>query len=293
MSNTPRTDAATVRMERLDGDIDEVVSADFARTLERELIAARSATAATEPFRWLVEYPNGVSTYLTNYEYLYHDGYRTEPTKDTPLYAAPAENKGTAAPVDMAIEPCCMEWDTCTKRCVPLAENWRMECKRLERAQAAPVEAKPSATVAMVLVPREPTPEMWDAAWKSIGLPYRAKLSLHEIKTLFDKFHAAMRAAAPVDSQGTAAPVEEEAIGHARYEYLRTLNPREFAALFDEAIYDPFDDLVDRYRMKGGPVDHGYDRTASLSEGRYVCTCGACSCPDASQPSPTTREQPK
>jgi hypothetical protein len=38
MSNTPRTDAATVRMERLDGDIDEVVSADFARTLERELI---------------------------------------------------------------------------------------------------------------------------------------------------------------------------------------------------------------------------------------------------------------
>ena len=275
MSNTPRTDAATVRMERLDGDIDEVVSADFARTLERELIAARSATAATEPFRWLVEYPNGVSTYLTNYEYLYHDGYRTEPTKDTPLYAAPAENKGTAAPVDMAIEPCCMEWDTCTKRCVPLAENWRMECKRLERAQAAPVEAKPSATVAMVLVPREPTPEMWDAAWKSIGLPYRAKLSLHEIKTLFDKFHAAMRAAAPVDSQGTAAPVEETAIGNARYEYLRTLNPRQFAALFDEALRgERFDDLVDRHRMKGEPVDHGYDRTASLNAGHYVCTCG-------------------
>jgi hypothetical protein len=62
MSNTPRTDAATVRMERLDGDIDEVVSADFARQLERELIAAQktinqiklewepapSATAATD-----------------------------------------------------------------------------------------------------------------------------------------------------------------------------------------------------------------------------------------------------
>lgn len=47
MSNTPRTDAATVRMERLDGDIDEVVSADFARTLERELIEARSATGET------------------------------------------------------------------------------------------------------------------------------------------------------------------------------------------------------------------------------------------------------
>ena len=55
----------------------------------------------------------------------------------------------------------------------------------------------------------------------------------------------------------------EAAIGHARYEYLRTLNPREFAALYDEALHgDRFDDLVDRYR-------------------------------DASQPSPTTQEQPK
>ena len=32
--------------------------------------------------------------------------------------------------------------------------------------------------------------------------------------------------------------------------------------------------------------DHGYDRTASLAEGRYVCTCGACS-------HYTTKEQPK
>jgi len=41
--------------------------------------------------------------------------------------------------------------------------------------------------------------------------------------------------------------------------------------------------------------DHGYDRTASLNEGRYVCTCGACSRPDAQQPNPhhTTQEQPK
>ena len=55
MSNTPRTDAATVRMERLDGDIDEVVSADFARTLERELIAALAVKhlAAQELFHRL------------------------------------------------------------------------------------------------------------------------------------------------------------------------------------------------------------------------------------------------
>ena len=45
----------------------------------------------------------------------------------------------------------------------------------------------------------------------------------------------------------------ETAIGHARYEYLRTLNPRKFAALYNEALMGvhQFDDLVDRYRMKG------------------------------------------
>ena len=60
----------------------------------------------------------------------------------------------------------------------------------------------------------------------------------------------------------TRSATEETAIGNARYEYLRTLNPRQFAALFDEALHgDRFDDLVDRYR-------------------------------DASRPSPTTREQP-
>jgi len=39
-----------------------------------------------------------------------------------------------ATPVEsVAAEPCCMEWHTCMKRCVPLAENWRMDAKRLER----------------------------------------------------------------------------------------------------------------------------------------------------------------
>ena len=67
----------------------------------------------------------------------------------------------------------------------------------------------------------------------------------------------------------------------ARYEYIRTLNPRKFAALYNEALMGvyQFDDLVDRYRMKGEPVECGYNRTGSLNEGRYVCTCGAC--PDA------------
>ena len=39
----------------------------------------------------------------------------------------------------------------------------------------------------------------------------------------------------------------------ARYEYLRTLNPRKFAALYNEALMGvhQFDDLVDRYRDAG------------------------------------------
>lgn len=42
----------------------------------------------------------------------------------------------------------------------------------------------------------------------------------------------------------------------ARYEYIRTLNPRQFAALYDEALADErFDDLVDRYRDAGEKHD--------------------------------------
>ena len=62
-----------------------------------------------------------------------------------------------------------------------------------------------------VSVLREPTDEMWDAAWKSIGLPYRAKLSLHEIKTLFDKFHAAMLSAAPAPAATKGTGEETQA----------------------------------------------------------------------------------
>ena len=40
----------------------------------------------------------------------------------------------------------------------------------------------------------------------------------------------------------------------ARYEYIRTLNPRKFAALYNEALMGvhQFDDLVDRYRDAEG-----------------------------------------
>jgi hypothetical protein len=38
--------------------------------------------------------------------------------------------------------------------------------------------------------------------------------------------------------------------------------------------------------LQDAPVDHSYDRSASISEGRYVCTCGACSRPDWAQQLP-------
>lgn len=51
---------------------------------------------------------------------------------------------------------------------------------------------------------------------------------------------------------------EETAIGHARYEYIRTLNPRKFSALYNEALMGvhQFDDLVDRYRDAGQSHSH-------------------------------------
>lgn len=38
--------------------------------------------------------------------------------------------------VEADVKPCCQEWNTCTQRCSPLAEKWRMEAKRLESALA-------------------------------------------------------------------------------------------------------------------------------------------------------------
>jgi hypothetical protein len=38
--------------------------------------------------------------------------------------------------------------------------------------------------------------------------------------------------------------------------------------------------------LQDAPVDHSYNRSASISEGRYVCTCGACSRPDWAQQLP-------
>jgi len=138
MSNTPRTDAATVRMERLDGDIDEVVSADFARTLERENadLLEKLRAATTMP-------------------------------------CAPCAPSATGEPV-----------------------AW---CVGYDDPRAGRIHSD-------------------------------ATMNLPQAEALAERNNLAL---VPLYAQ--AAPVEERA-----------------------------------------PVDHGYDRTASLAEGRYVCTCGAC-----------------
>lgn len=86
-------------------------------------------------------------------------------------------------------------------------------------------------------------------------------------------------------SATAAPPVEVGAIAWqdkalAHLAVVRVLMPPQDVLLVQDFINDS--------RMKGEPVDHGYDRTASLSAGRYVCTCGgACS------HYTTEREQPK
>ena len=93
--------------------------------------------------------------------------------------------------------------------------------------------------------------------------------------------------------KGTAPPVEEEAIGHARYEYVRTLSPRQFAALYDEALHgDRFDVLVDRYRDAREPAPTGCGAIFKESEG-WSCDCErAHPAPCKANAPPTTKEQP-
>ena len=158
---TPRTQAAQVSMLRLDGDIDEVVAATFARQLERELIAAQSATAALPVEEGAIQMLRAVRDFLADDQ---HSKWR---------YVESGEQNE-----DMA------EW---IGKMDALLDRHRMkgEPDRPDWAQQLPGA------------------EIFDRA--------------------------------------------------ARYEYIRTLNPREFAALYDEALHgDRFDDLVDRYRDAGG-----------------------------------------
>lgn len=208
-AGTPLTDAAVVQMERLDGDIDEVVAATFARTLERELIDLKQ--------RLLPQY------------------------------------LGRAARCEKERQMAVVERD-----------------EMLEKLRAATsMPCAPSATGATVLVPSEPTEEMLKSAcnWRDrleVGDP--ADVSMND---QYRAFYKAMLAAAPVENKGTALPVEETAPDRpdwarqlpgaeifdraARYEYIRTLNLRQFAALYDAALRgERFDDVVDRYRDAGG-----------------------------------------
>ena len=85
----------------------------------------------------------------------------------------------------------------------------------------------------------------------------------HERDSLLEK----LRAATSMPCAPSAT--EETAIGHARYEYLRTLNPRKFAALYNEALMGvhQFDDLVDRYRDASQPSPTTSGATEMSSKG--------------------------
>jgi hypothetical protein len=166
-------------MERLDGDIDEVVSADFARTLERELIAAQK-TINQIKLEW-------------------------EP--------APSATRATAPTAVWT----CVYNGTVSRPCKIC------DCEmKVYSPQAAQVESATTDLDEFVRVARTFSDEHYqNALVAELRRVYRAQ--------------------------------EETVIGHARYEYLRTLNPREFAALYDDALHgDRFDDLVDRYRDAGG-----------------------------------------
>ena len=81
----------------------------------------------------------------------------------------------------------------------------------------------------------------------------RAQRAEHERDALLEQLIAARSAPSRPDwaQQLPGAEIFDRA---ARYEYLRTLNPRKFAALYNEALMGvhQFDDLVDRYRDAGG-----------------------------------------
>lgn len=196
MSNTPRTNAATVRMERLDGDIDEVVAAFFARQLERELIAARSATAALPvegghitPLAMCLDAIEEASTTMRHARVMVSSREKIHPTGMV-LYDECIAKLDECLRSYMKGEPAPTGCGAIFKE----SEGWSCDCERAHPVPCAKGE-----------------PDRPDWAQQLPGAE------------IFDRA--------------------------ARYEYLRTLNPREFAALYDEALHgDRFDDLVDRYR---------------------------------------------
>jgi len=235
MSNTPRTDAATVRMERLDGDIDEVVSADFAKQLEGHLAAAE--TQLQEAWRKVAE-------------------------------AMDASLSATAAPKDDLVQQLNGALMNSMGQDFEISAAFVRD-ELIPALKAARVE---SATAA---------PSVWTCVYNGL-VEKPCKVCDCEMKGYAPQAPQVEERATDRPDWAQQLPGAELYDRAARYEYLRTLNPRQFAALYDEALHDErFDDLVDRYRAKGKTVKCGYDRSGTLADWRYVCTCGTCSCPDA------------
>ena len=99
---------------------------------------------------------------------------------------------------------------------------------------------------------------------QAIGIRYANELfgptTEHEILHSDCSHDAARSATAATDRPDWAQqlPGAEIFDRAARYEYIRTLNPRKFSALYNEALMGvhQFDDLVDRYRDAQKPNPH-------------------------------------
>lgn len=166
------------------------------KPLQEAIDNARAALSLPEtqgePVAWMYVWPKNNLPYLTRH--IYDERLSVEAraaraavgVKEFPLYAAPPSQPAQGEPF------------VCDSRVCHAPSNRCYGCPHYHGKASVCSYAPPSQPAqGWRLVPVEPTPEMWDAAWNSIVLPYRAKLSMHEIKTLFDLFHKAMLAAAP------------------------------------------------------------------------------------------------
>ena len=100
------------------------------------------------------------------------------------------------------------------------------------------------------------------------------RMAEHERDEMLEKLRAA--------TSMPCAPSATAALGELRWSLDNIGTSRDYFR-----IGNALESAIKALSPSATAVDHGYDRTASLNAGHYVCTCGgACS-------SPTTREQPK
>lgn len=125
MSDTPRTDEA-------ENNSMCWVTADFARTLERENFENQTRV---EIYKLMVEdFKKEVAALQKR---------ASESADNAKIILSNAHIRAEKAEQerDKDISPCCQDWHTCQRRCAPLAENWRMAAKQAEASNKRLVDA--------------------------------------------------------------------------------------------------------------------------------------------------------